>query len=185
MVARSKVCAEQFSAGTRNTIGRLSADKREPAHIAAKNFRRPRDEGRLSDRLFAGVRRHSGAGETPWVRRQLCPALRVNPAGLSAFTAGLREGTTVKVYLPRAIKGASTGSAHRPDVRVAGGARVLVVDDDPDVRWITAEEFREIGCTVIEADSGHAALAMLERDEPCDLMVVDLMMPGLSGTDTV
>jgi len=26
---------------------------------------------------------------------------------------------------------------------------------------------------------------MLERDEPCDLMVVDLMMPGLSGTDTV
>ena len=36
-----------------------------------------------------------------------------------------------------------------------------------------------------EADSGRAALAMLERDEPCDLIVVDLMMPGLSGTDTV
>jgi len=51
--------------------------------------------------------------------------------------------------------------------------------------WITAEQFREIGCTVIEADSGHAALAMVERDEPCDLMVVDLMMPGLSGTETI
>ena len=61
----------------------------------------------------------------------------------------------------------------------------MVVDDDPDVRWITAEQFRENGCTVTEADSGRAALAMLERDEPCDLMVVDLMMPGLSGTDTV
>src|SRR5215469_16281801 len=55
----------------------------------------------------------------------------------------------------------------------------------PDVRWITAEEFPEIGCTVIETDSGRAALAMIERDEPCDLMVVDLMMPGLSGIDTV
>ena len=42
-----------------------------------------------------------------------------------------------------------------------------------------------MGCTVFEADSGRTALAMLERNEPCDLMVVDLMMPGLSGTDTV
>src|SRR5262249_58977555 len=92
---------------------------------------------------------------------------------------------TVQVYLPRAMKVVSTGSAHRLDARVIGGAHVLVVDDDPDVRWITAEEFREIGYTVTEADSGRAALAMLERDEPCDLMVVDLMMPGLSGTDTV
>jgi len=97
----------------------------------------------------------------------------------------LREGTTVQVYLPRAIKGGSTGSAHRPHTRVVGGARVLVVDDDPDVRWITAEEFREIGCTVIEADCGRAALALIERDEPRDLMVVDLIMPGLSGADTV
>jgi hypothetical protein len=57
----------------------------------------------------------------------------------------LREGTTVEVYLPRAMKRAQIGSAYQPDVRVVGGARVLVVDDDPDVRWITAEEFREIG----------------------------------------
>ncbi|HEY2526646.1 MAG TPA: response regulator [Xanthobacteraceae bacterium] len=97
----------------------------------------------------------------------------------------LREGTTVQVYLPRTMKGVSTGSAHRLDARVIGGAHVLVVDDDPDVRWITAEKLREFGYTVTEADSGRAALAMLEQDEPCDLMVVDLMMPGLSGTDTV
>jgi len=83
------------------------------------------------------------------------------------------------------MKRAQIGSAYQPDVRVVGGARVLVVDDDPDVRWITAEEFREIGYTVTEADSGRTALAMLERDEPCDLMVVDVMMPGLSGADTV
>jgi CheY-like chemotaxis protein len=105
--------------------------------------------------------------------------------GTVRIRSRLREGTTVQVYLPRAMKAALTGSAHRLDARVIGGAHVLVVDDDPDVRWITAEEFREIGCTVAEADSGRIALAMLERDEPCDLMVVDLMMPGLSGADTV
>jgi signal transduction histidine kinase/CheY-like chemotaxis protein len=105
--------------------------------------------------------------------------------GTVRIRSRLREGTTVQVYLPRAMKGPSTGSAHRLDARVIGGAHVLVVDDDPDVRWITAEELLEIGYTVTEADSGRAALAMLERDEPCDLMVVDLMMSGLSGTDTV
>ena len=105
--------------------------------------------------------------------------------GTVRIRSRLRQETTVQVYLPRAMKVVSTGSAHRLDARVIGGAHVLVVDDDPDVRWITAEEFREIGYTVTEADSGRAALAMLERDEPCDLMVVDLMMPGLSGTDTV
>jgi len=105
--------------------------------------------------------------------------------GTVRIRSRLREGTTVEVYLPRAMKRAQIGSAYQPDVRVVGGARVLVVDDDPDVRWITAEEFREIGYTVTEADSGRTALAMLERDEPCDLMVVDVMMPGLSGADTV
>ena len=34
-------------------------------------------------------------------------------------------------------------------------------------------------------DSGRAALEILERREPCDLMIVDLVMPGLSGLDTV
>ena len=36
-----------------------------------------------------------------------------------------------------------------------------------------------------EADSGRAALAILERGDPCDLIVIDVVMPGLSGTDTV
>jgi len=38
---------------------------------------------------------------------------------------------------------------------------------------------------VTEADSGRAALEILERDTPCDLMVADLVMPGLSGLDTL
>jgi signal transduction histidine kinase/ActR/RegA family two-component response regulator len=105
--------------------------------------------------------------------------------GTVRIRSRLRGGTTVQVYLPRTMKGVSTCSAHRLDARVIGGAHVLVVDDDPDVRWITAEKLREFGYTVTEADSGRAAVAMLERDEPCDLMVADLMMPGLSGTDTV
>jgi two-component system cell cycle sensor histidine kinase/response regulator CckA len=59
------------------------------------------------------------------------------------------------------------------------------VDDDPDVRWITAEDLRTIGHFVAEADSGRAALTHIERGNACDLVVIDLVMPGLSGSDTV
>ena len=55
-------------------------------------------------------------------------------------------------------------------VRQSGGARILVVDDDPDVRWVTAEYLQEIGHVVAGADSGRTALAILERGDPFDLV---------------
>jgi CheY-like chemotaxis protein len=61
----------------------------------------------------------------------------------------------------------------------------LVVDDDSDVRSVTVECLREIGHFVAEADSGQAALAILQKGNPCDLLVMDVAMPGLSGRDTV
>ena len=97
----------------------------------------------------------------------------------------LREGTTVQIYLPRAIDTAASGAGRQRPARAARGAHILVVDDDPDVRWIIAQDLQEIGYLVTEADSGRAALAILEQDAPCDLMVADLVMPGLSGLDTL
>jgi signal transduction histidine kinase/ActR/RegA family two-component response regulator len=97
----------------------------------------------------------------------------------------LREGTTVQIYLPRVSETATAGSGRAMQAQAVKRADILVVDDDPDVRWITGEDLREIGYNVAEADSGRAALTILERDDPCDLMIVDLAMPGLSGIDTV
>ena len=65
------------------------------------------------------------------------------------------------------------------------GARILVVDDDPAVRWVTVECLREMGHLVAEADSGQSALTILERGDPFDLVIMDVVMPGLSGPDTV
>ena len=95
------------------------------------------------------------------------------------------EGTTVQIYLPRTIEPTAFGSHSAIGVQAAERAHILVVDDDPDVRWITAEDLRESGYIVTEADGGRAALAVLERDDPCDLMLVDLVMTGLTGVDTV
>ena len=67
----------------------------------------------------------------------------------------------------------------------SGEARIFVVDDDPEVRWVTAEALRAMGYEVTEAASGRAALTLLERGDPCDLIMMDLAMPGLSGAETV
>ncbi|MBV9377425.1 MAG: response regulator, partial [Alphaproteobacteria bacterium] len=105
--------------------------------------------------------------------------------GAVRIRSRLREGTTVLIYLPRAIEAAKSGARLSRQARAVGGAHILVVDDDPDVRWIIAQDLQEMGYDVTEADSGRAALAILERGTPCDLMVADLVMPGLSGLDTM
>ena len=105
--------------------------------------------------------------------------------GAVRIRSRLREGTTVEIYLPRTIGREAPGSHSATRPHASEMAHILVVDDDPDVRWITAEDLREAGYVVTEADSGRAALAMLERGDRCDLIVVDLVMTGLTGADTV
>ena len=106
--------------------------------------------------------------------------------GTVRILSRLHEGTTVQIYLPRAMDAAAPASTAVARTETVGGAHILVVDDDPDIGGITGEGLREMGYAVTEAESGRAALAVLERGDPiCDLMVVDLVMPGLSGVDTV
>jgi CheY-like chemotaxis protein len=105
--------------------------------------------------------------------------------GAVRIRSRLRGGTTVQIYLPRTIEAKATDSRRAVKPQAAEKAYILVVDDDPDVRWITSEDLREIGYLVAEADSGRAALAILERSDPCDLMIADLLMTGLTGVDTV
>jgi len=97
----------------------------------------------------------------------------------------VREGTTVQIYLPRTVEAAAPRSGRAMQAQPAGGAHILVVDDEPDVRWVTAECLRGVGHDVTEARSGGTALTILERGDPCDLLVMDLAMPGLSGAETV
>jgi CheY-like chemotaxis protein len=107
--------------------------------------------------------------------------------GAVRIRSRIGEGTTVQIYLPRADCASIPRAENAMPVRAqaSAGARILVVDDDAAVRWVTVECLREIGHFVAEADSGRAALAILERGDPCDLIVMDQLMAGLLGTETV
>jgi CheY-like chemotaxis protein len=59
---------------------------------------------------------------------------------------------------------------------------VLVVDDEPVLRAVVREVLVEAGYAVVEATDGRAMLALVERDRP-DLVLMDVMMPGLDGRE--
>ena len=63
-------------------------------------------------------------------------------------------------------------------------ARLLVVDDEPQIRSALARGLGLMGFTVEEAGSGHEALALLKR-APCDAMVLDMFMPGMDGVEVM
>jgi CheY-like chemotaxis protein len=61
----------------------------------------------------------------------------------------------------------------------------LRLEHAAEVKQVVAvEDLRGMGYIVTEADSGRAGLAILERDDLCDLMIIDMVMTGLSGVDT-
>jgi two-component system, OmpR family, response regulator len=65
--------------------------------------------------------------------------------------------------------------------------RVMVVDDDPDIRQLVVELLRLSGYDATSAPSGVEALALLARstDERPDLVLLDVQMPDLDGWDTL
>ncbi|MGH7030033.1 MAG: response regulator [Stellaceae bacterium] len=62
--------------------------------------------------------------------------------------------------------------------KTAGAVRVLVVEDDPELRELAAELLEFLGYRTMVAASGDAALAMLRTEREIDLIFTDLVMPG-------
>jgi two-component system cell cycle sensor histidine kinase/response regulator CckA len=60
---------------------------------------------------------------------------------------------------------------------------VLVVDDEREVRELELSMLRHAGYDVLAADSGAAALALLADGKAVDVVVADLMMPGMDGAE--
>ena len=98
------------------------------------------------------------------------------------------EGTRFEIYLPRhqAEDGAQTDRTEITEPAagkdLTGSATVLLVEDEDPVRKFGARALRNKGYTVIEAESGEAALKVIrEAKERIDLLITDVVMPQLDG----
>ncbi|TQV77838.1 PAS domain-containing hybrid sensor histidine kinase/response regulator [Denitrobaculum tricleocarpae] len=90
------------------------------------------------------------------------------------------EGTTIKIYLPRAIgqDEPNVVQSHRPGDSAGRGQRVLVVEDEQLVRELTRDLLEDLGYAVVTADTGRAALEILEGGEAFEVLLSDAVLPG-------
>ena len=93
------------------------------------------------------------------------------------------HGTTVKVYLPRVDERPAAPLSAEAGAG-SGTETVLLVEDETALRTLTCRILSSAGYTVLEAESGDEALAVLARYEgPVHLVFTDVVMPGMNGRD--
>ena len=96
------------------------------------------------------------------------------------------QGTTVRIYLPRYI-GSDPAGSHliRPGQGTVPLGRssevVLLVEDEPEVRRLSVDTLRELGYTVVPVDRASGALDIVASEQRIDIMVTDIVMPGMNG----
>jgi DNA-binding NtrC family response regulator len=97
------------------------------------------------------------------------------------------QGTRVSIWLPRVAPPApqaepATGLNLVP---ARGTGHVLVVDDQPAILRILSAVLSRAGFTPATAANGEEALEQLRNGAPCGLLLTDLSMPGMSGTELI
>jgi CheY-like chemotaxis protein len=92
------------------------------------------------------------------------------------------EGTTIKVYLPREMRAEEQADAPRDKGMHGGRERILIVEDDAQVRQAVVEMMSQLGYHTVTAEDGERALDLLRRGTPIDLLFTDVVIPGSVGS---
>jgi two-component system cell cycle sensor histidine kinase/response regulator CckA len=105
--------------------------------------------------------------------------------GAMSFESQLGRGTTFRVYLPRAQEGEGSSAASVLEELPTGRGKILLVEDENQVRQFALQVLRERGYDVRAARGGEEALAILAEDpgRKYDLLITDLTMPKMNGKD--
>jgi len=97
------------------------------------------------------------------------------------------KGTRFSVFLPRVPAAASSeaeAAPVRPSTRALAGLKVLLVEDAPEVLRATSRVLEAAGCRVLAHSDPLEALRLVRREPDCaDLLVTDVVMPGMNGTE--
>ncbi|HEU6449108.1 MAG TPA: ATP-binding protein [Verrucomicrobiae bacterium] len=106
-----------------------------------------------------------------------------NHGGGVAISSQAGTGTSARVYLPAEKNLTRNGASSGEDLR--GTETVLVVDDEAMLLTMAETILTEFGYKVLTANNGQKALTVLSRGEKVDLVVTDLVMPGMGGRELV
>ncbi|MEK7995725.1 MAG: PAS domain S-box protein [Planctomycetota bacterium] len=88
------------------------------------------------------------------------------------------HGTAIRIYLPRSHAPATKAESVTREITPRGSERILVVEDDDDVRESVVSQLLSLGYVIEEARNGAEGLDRVTRDGPYDLLLTDVVMPG-------
>lgn len=100
----------------------------------------------------------------------------------------LEKGTTFKIYLPRVADAIESQAqvivSPEPQVAEPGSETILVVEDESNLRYLVRQFLEKQGYRVLHAEDGAAALQIVVAHEgTIDLLLTDVIMPGMNGRE--
>jgi hypothetical protein len=136
-------------------------------------------KARLFEPFFTTKEREKGTG----LGLATCYGIAKQAGGHIAAYSEEGLGTTMKVYLPRSREATPPAARHREKTPVHGVETILLVEDDPAVRRVTARMLEAQGYRVLSTGSGKEALRVIEDGrEPWHLLLTDVVLSGgMSG----
>lgn len=107
--------------------------------------------------------------------------------GFIQFDSAAGRGTEFKLWLPAMTETASPAEEKPPQSRLRGqGELILIVDDEEAVRFIARRVLETHGYRTLTASNGMEAVALYtEKGSQIDLVLTDLNMPGMDGTENI
>jgi PAS domain S-box-containing protein len=95
------------------------------------------------------------------------------------------HGTTVTLYMPRSIRAGELSGPNNPEASIVGGLeRILVIEDDKNLREVPVNLLSEEGYQIVEVGNGPDAIKLFDDGQKFDLLFTDVVLPlGMNGVE--
>jgi CheY-like chemotaxis protein len=106
--------------------------------------------------------------------------------GFIGVNSDVGQGTTFRIYFPAITEKIEAGQSVQPVGAPGGSETILLVEDEAALREITGEYLQSRGYNVLAAGSSlHALEICRTHDQPIDILLTDIVMPGIRGPELV
>ncbi|HEX6116004.1 MAG TPA: ATP-binding protein [Solirubrobacterales bacterium] len=141
-------------------------------------------DGEVAARAFEPFYTTKAQGEGTGLGLAMVYGIVTGAGGAVALSSEPGLGTVVSAHFPATRAASATGEEGAAEHReVAASESVLVVEDDPSMLRMAERILRQTGYAVVTSPGGRDALRKLESEDHFDLLLTDVVMPEMSGTE--